>query len=191
MRQLGQRSLPFLALCLVTIFVAPARGDEEQAWRALGKGGAVAIIRHARAPGVGDPPTFRLEDCTTQRNLSTEGREQATRLGARLTTRGVQITRVLSSQWCRALETARLAFGDRVEPEPALNSLYGARELQQSQTEIVRRLVAAWKGREGTLVLVTHQLNATALTGLSLGEGELLVLAPKEAGFDVVGRLAR
>jgi hypothetical protein len=69
--------------------------------------------------------------------------------------------------------------------------LYGARELQQSQTEIVRRLAAAWKGREGTLVLVTHQVNAMALTGLSLGEGELLVLVPKEAGFDVVGRLAR
>ena len=141
------------------------------------------------APGVGDPPTFRLDDCTTQRNLSAEGREQATRLGARLTTRGVQIARVLSSQWCRALETARLAFGDRVEPEPALDSFFGTRELQQNQTEIVRRLVAAWRGREGTLVLVTHQVNATALTGLSLGEGEVLVLAPKEAGFDLLGRI--
>ena len=147
--------------------------------------------RYPTCAGAGDPTTFRLDDCTTQRNLSAEGREQATRLGARLSARGVQIGRVLSSRWCRALETARLAFGDRVEPEPALNSLYGARELQQSQTEIVRGLIAAWRGRGGNLVLVTHQVNATALTGLSLSEGEVLVLAPKERGFDVVGRLAR
>ena len=166
----------------------PASASEE-AWRALRQGGVVALVRHARAPGIGDPAGFRLEDCSTQRNLSEEGRNQARRLGSRFAAEGIQVARVLSSRWCRALDTARLAFGPKVEPEPALDSSFGDPEARDPRTDAVRRLIAEWRSQPGVLVLVTHQVNMTALTGSSAGDGELLVLAPDEAGFNLVGRV--
>lgn len=151
----------------------------------------MALVRHARAPGTGDPAGFQLGDCTTQRNLSPEGRAEAARLGARFADQGVQVARVLSSRWCRALETARLAFGDRVEAEPALDSSFQDRGARAPQTETVRRMIAEWRDREGVLALVTHQVNVTALTGSSLAEGDVVVVVPNETGFEVVGRIAR
>jgi len=78
--------------------------------------GYVAVMRHAIAPGTGDPSNFRLGDCQTQRNLSETGRQQARRLGQLLRDRQVPVTRVLSSQWCRCLETAKLLDLGQVEP---------------------------------------------------------------------------
>jgi phosphohistidine phosphatase SixA len=167
---------------------APAAASEA-AWQALRQGGAVALIRHARAPGVGDPPGFRLEDCATQRNLSGEGRDQARRLGARFRDERVEVAQVLSSRWCRALDTGRLAFGNGVEPTAALDSFFEDRSGRNAQTEAARKLILDWRGRPGILVLVTHQVNITALTGSSVGEGEVLVVAPDESSLRVVGRI--
>jgi hypothetical protein len=124
-------ALPRLAaaqvLALVLALLAGPAGATEAAWQALRGGGVVALMRHARAPGVGDPPGFRLEDCATQRNLSAEGRDQARRIGEAFRAQGVAVARVLSSRWCRALDTARLAFGT-VEPFPPLDSFFSERE---------------------------------------------------------------
>jgi broad specificity phosphatase PhoE len=159
------------------------------AWRALREGGAVALLRHAQAPGTGDPPGFRLGDCSTQRNLSSEGREQARRIGEQFQANHIPIARVLSSAWCRCLETARLAFGDRVEPLAALNSFFSTQDADEAQTRAVRALVEGWRAQSGVLVLVTHQVNITALTGLYPAEGEVLVLRPSAtAGFDLAAR---
>ncbi len=161
----------------------------EVAWHALREGGTVVLLRHAQAPGTGDPPGFRLGDCSTQRNLSSEGREQARQIGARFTANQIPIERVLSSEWCRCLDTARLAFGDRVEPFPALNSFFSNQDAEGAQTRAVRELVEGWRAQSGVLVLVTHQVNITALTGVFPAEGEILVLRPRAAsGFDVVAR---
>ena len=161
----------------------------EVAWRALREGGAVVLIRHAQAPGTGDPPTFRLGDCSTQRNLSSEGREQAREIGAQFTTNHIPIERVVSSEWCRCLDTARLAFGDRVEPLPALNSFFSSQDAEESQTRAIQVLVEGWRTHTGVLVLVTHQVNITALAGIYPTEGEVLVLKPGEtSGFDLVVR---
>src|SRR4051812_40442022 len=161
----------------------------EVAWHALQGGGMVVLLRHAQAPGTGDPPGFRLGDCSTQRNLSSEGREQARRMGAQITANHIPIERVLSSEWCRCLETARLAFGDRVEPFPALNSFFSTQDAEGAQTRAVREVVEGWRAQSGVLVLVTHQVNITALTGLYPAEGEVLVLRPSAtAGFDLAAR---
>jgi broad specificity phosphatase PhoE len=176
------------AALLTPILGAPAAASE-QAWQALRQGGAVALVRHARAPGTGDPPGFRQGDCSTQRNLSAEGREQAKALGAGFAAERVQVARVLSSRWCRALDTASIAFGDKVEQVPVLDSFFDERGARESRTEALRRLVEEWSGRHGVLVLVTHQVNVTALTGNFVGEGEVLVLAPGQAGFTLVGRI--
>jgi phosphohistidine phosphatase SixA len=179
-----------LRWCLIVLMLALASpaSASEPAWEALRAGGTVALIRHARAPGTGDPPGFRLADCSTQRNLSDEGRAQARRLGEALRGRGVTIARALSSRWCRSLDTARLAFGDATEPFPPLDSFFGDRQTEPEQTRAVRAAIAGWQG-PGVLALVSHQVNITALTGVFPAEGEVVVLRPKADGFDVVGRI--
>ncbi|GJD48556.1 hypothetical protein OPKNFCMD_1278 [Methylobacterium crusticola] len=186
----GPASKGLAAACLAAFLAAwpgAARADEA-AWAALRADGAVAILRHARAPGGGDPPGFRLGDCTTQRNLADEGRAQARRIGAAFRARGVAVGRVLSSRWCRALETARLAFGEATREEPTLDSFFSDQAAAEPQTRAVREILAGWRG-SGALVLVTHQVNVTALTGAVPAEGEVLVLRPGPGGAAVVGRL--
>ncbi len=179
-----------IALMIMTLtgWAHPAWSSEE-AWQALKQGGTVAVFRHARAPGTGDPANFRLDDCSTQRNLSEEGRRQAQRIGDQFRARQVPVERVLSSRWCRALDTARLAFGAITEPSPPLDSFFSGRDQEPAQTQTVRRIVEGWRST-GVLVLVTHQVNITAMTGIFPSEGEALVLRPRaDSGFDIVGRI--
>lgn len=174
----------------VTCLDLPLAAAEEASWDLLRDGGHVALIRHARAPGVGDPPGFRIEDCATQRNLSPEGRAQAVALGEAFRRHGVAVDRVLSSRWCRSLETAQLAFGT-VEPFEPLDSFFQNRAVAEAQTAAVRALIRDWPMDGGTLVLVTHQVNITALTEIFPAEGEVVVLrAGDDDGIEVVGRIA-
>lgn len=145
-------------------------------------------MRHATAPGGGDPPAFRLGDCATQRNLSESGRAQARTIGELFRREGVVVTQALSSRWCRALDTARLAFPDVTGPDTALDSFFAERASGEDQTRLVRDLIERWQG-PGVLALVSHQVNITALTGVFPAEGEVLVLRPRPSGFDLVGRL--
>jgi phosphohistidine phosphatase SixA len=178
-----------LLAVMVLVSLSQAAAASEAAWAALKTGGAVALVRHARAPGTGDPQNFRIEDCLTQRNLSEEGRKQARGIGDQFRSQGIPVARVLSSRWCRALETARIAFGNMTEPYPALDSFFADRGEQDAQTRDVRQLVESWRS-SGVLVLVTHQVNITALTGVYPAEGEVLVLKPRPgAGFDLAARL--
>jgi broad specificity phosphatase PhoE len=164
--------------------------DGEVVWDLLRSGGQVVVMRHASTePGVGDPPGFRLEDCQTQRNLSAAGREEARRLGQAFRARSIPVGQVLSSRWCRCLETARLAFGT-VEPWAPLDSFFNDRSRADAQTQAVRGLIADRPpGRN--LILVSHQVNITALTRLFPAPGEIIVLTPLGDGeFRVAGRLA-
>lgn len=187
------RRLLRLLLTLPFVAGAPAfaQAADEALWALLARGGQVVLIRHAlTTPGVGDPPGMRLQDCATQRNLSGEGRADARRLGEALRARQVPVTRVLSSPWCRCLETARLALGREPEVEAALGNLFGRREAEAGQVAALRRIVAQ-APPQGNLFLVTHGSTTLALTGVSPATGEMVVLTPKGDGrFDVAGRLA-
>lgn len=175
-------------LLALAIVLSPAHADEAL-WRALQQGGHVLFIRHAlTTPGFGDPPGFELEDCSTQRNLSDEGRAQARRMGEALRERRVPIGEVLSSPWCRCLETARLAF-DRAKTWDALSNLHARQQNAEKQVRAMRPRIAAHAG-EDNLVLVSHGSTALALTGEHPAMGELLVLKPQPGGFLVAGRLA-
>lgn len=182
----------FAAALAVTALLASAGAHaDDAAWRALASGGHAMIVRHAATdPGVGDPPGFRIEDCATQRNLSAAGREQAASMRRALAEHGVAFDLVLSSRWCRCLDTARIAFG-RVDPWPALDSFFDDRSRAPAQAAEVRMRVSAWRG-PGNLALVTHQVNITELTGVVPAPGEAVVLKPREGGqgFEVVGRVA-
>ena len=177
------------ALLLATPLLAgPARADEGL-WRRLAAGGQVVLLRHATTtPGVGDPTGFRLDDCVTQRNLTEAGREESRRIGAAFKARAIPVERVLSSRWCRCLETARLAFGT-VEPWPALDSYHADRSRAPAQTAEVRRL-AGERPTGGNVIMVTHEVNIAAATGISPAPGEMVILAPEGDGrFQTAGRL--
>jgi phosphohistidine phosphatase SixA len=169
---------------------APHARADEAVWPLLQAGGHVVLLRHAvTEPGVGDPPEFRLGNCATQRNLSEQGRSDARRLGEALRTRRIPVAQVLSSPWCRCLETARLAFGQEGEVQPALGNLFGRPEREAAQVAELRRLVSR-PVTGGNLFMVTHGSTTYALTGVSPGTGEMVILKPQQDGFRVAGRLA-
>jgi broad specificity phosphatase PhoE len=155
-------------------------------------GGAVLLLRHAYAPGTGDPEGFRLDDCTTQRNLNDAGREQARSIGAWLRARGIEQARVYSSEWCRCKETAELLGLGPVTPLPALNSFFERRE---DRGPILAALEAFLNDqpRNGELILlVTHQVTVTALSGIypASGEAVLMRLSDVDGGkLEPVGRI--
>ena len=171
--------LMLLALC------GPALAQDDLL-ALLRQPGAVAIMRHARAPGTGDPASFQPGVCSTQRNLDESGREQARQIGARLRAARVAAP-VFTSEWCRTRETAELLGIGPVRPLPALNSFFSERTSGPTQTEAVRAFMA---GLDSPAVLVTHQVNIAALTGVYPADGEMVVLRRgPDGGYAVAGRL--
>jgi phosphohistidine phosphatase SixA len=163
-------------LWLLALAPLCARADEAAAWAALREGGAVAVLmRHGQAPGTGDPPGWRLDDCSTQRNLSDAGRADARAAGERLRGEGVHVTRVLSSPWCRCVDTARLLDVGPVRIEPTFSNAYMLPDRRESLAAGARTLLADWRG-PGVLVVVTHGSNILALTGRHPASGEIVVV---------------
>lgn len=175
-----------LFACLLMCF-HPARADDTTL-ALLAQPGSVGLLRHARAPGTGDPPGLRLDDCATQRNLSDVGRAQARKAGAALRAAGLAGARILSSEWCRTRETAELLALGPVEVFPALNSFVRAWNDEPAQTAALRAFLDQERGGKPR-ILVTHQVNITALTGIYPAEGEIVVLRPGAQGYAVVGRV--
>ena len=161
--------------------------DEQAAWTAL-RGGAILLLRHANAPGIGDPAGMRLGDCSTQRNLDAAGRAQARRIGERLRRERVPVAAVWSSQWCRVRETAELAALGPVREVAAFNSFFGERTAEPAQTAAARALLLAWRER-GSLVVFTHQVNIGALSGQGASSGEGVVMRAERGTLNLVGRL--
>ncbi len=180
------------ALALIWLPIPLSTPAAEPLWRALADGGHLVLMRHALAPGMGDPAAFRLGDCASQRNLDAEGRAQARAIGEGFRAHGIDAARVQSSQWCRCLETARLLGLGQVVPAPTLNSFFRDRAAEPGRTAGALALIAAEAEQDqadGPLVLVTHQVNITALTGLFPASGELIVVRPAAGGIEVVGRI--
>ncbi|TWA74668.1 phosphohistidine phosphatase SixA [Azospirillum brasilense] len=153
--------------------------------------GLILLMRHAEAPGVGDPPNFNLRDCATQRNLDANGREQARRTGDLLRRIAAgRLAAVHSSQWCRCLETARLLDVGPVQELPALNSFFERREEQEAQIATLRRFLAGLPADGAPVVLVTHQVVVTALTGVFPASAEAVLLRANGTGAPAVeGRI--
>jgi phosphohistidine phosphatase SixA len=179
------------ARLLATLLLAwpTAAAASEPLWALLAGGGQVVLLRHGSTPpAAGDPPGFRLDDCTTQRNLSDVGREEARRIAAAFVARRIPVDRVLSSPWCRCLETARLAFG-RAEPWDPLRSLFADRTRQAEQTRAFRQLAGETRVG-GNQILVTHGANIVAFVGVSPAMAEMVIVTPQGGGtFTVAGRL--
>ncbi|MEL6235991.1 MAG: histidine phosphatase family protein [Pseudomonadota bacterium] len=183
-----------LMLCLMLgvmlgLMLGAVTASAEPRWAALDAPGRIALMRHALAPGTGDPVRFRLGDCSTQRNLDARGRQQAQRIGAALRAAGIAFDRVLTSQWCRCRDTAQLLDIGAVEDFAPLNSFFRDSSAGPSQTEALRRFLAG-RAPGAPLMLVTHQVNITALTGVFPRSGEVIIIeVDPEGAVTVVDRV--
>jgi phosphohistidine phosphatase SixA len=185
---MSRLALVALAISLIAAPVAAA-DDSREAWVALVTGSHVALVRHGNAPPGygGDPPGFKIDDCATQRNMDERGRAQARAVGEAFRQRGVRVDRILSSPWCRCLETAQLMAVGPVENTWAV----AASDRSPDRLVVLKQIVSSWRG-PGTLVLVTHALTVQALVGIMPEQAETVVVRPKlgnEPGVDVVGRI--
>lgn len=173
-----KRRTALLALSATALPVVAATGEsvtDAALVQLLRAGGCVFMIRHALTEaGIGDPPEFTIGQCQTQRNLSREGRTQAEQLGQWFTRHSLQPRQVLSSQWCRCQDTARLAFG-RYADLPALNSSFNTSERQPAQTAQLRQLLRGVPAGQFD-VWVTHQVNMTDIAQAWPAMGEAFVL---------------
>jgi phosphohistidine phosphatase SixA len=182
---LGAATLGALSAWPAQAAADKAHAELAQLWRR--EGGAL-IVRHAvTESGLGDPPGFVLGQCSTQRNLSDAGRQASRAMGSWMKAQQFKPDAVLSSQWCRCQDTARLAFG-AYEDWPALNSTFDGQGDPAAQQKALRaRLLAMPKGQRE--VWVTHQVIMTALTGAypEMGEG---FLVDRQGRLLARGRLA-
>lgn len=180
----------FAALALLlTATPMGAFANEREAWAALVKGGYVALIRHGNAPpGYGDPPGFKLDDCATQRNLDERGRAEARAIGQAFRQHRVPVDKILSSPWCRCLETARLMALGPVESVMAVASS----DRSPERLGVLKQMVADWRG-PGMLVLVTHAFTINSLVKFMPAQADVVVVRPKpgdQPGVELVGTVA-
>ena len=141
----------------------------------LKKGGNIIFIRHAIAPGNGDPQNFDISNCSTQRNLSKDGKLQALKIGKFFKKNDIKLTKVLSSEWCRCKDTAKIAFSN-YETKNFLNSFYDERFSKNKDKQILdfQKFIRNWN-KTGNLVLVTHYVVISEILDLTTSSGEIVI----------------
>jgi len=179
-------------ILLITLSIQPSYASELLIWDKLSASSAkgyVLLLRHSLAPGVGDPENFKLGDCSTQRNLSQEGRDDAAEIGAWIKRQKVKIYRVESSRWCRARQTAKLLDIGKVKLNKNLDSLFRESNLESHpQTLKTKEQILNHRDKSGLLVLVGHYVNIAALVGVGVDSGEgVIVKANKNSVIKVLG----
>ena len=178
-----------LLIVMVGISAISQANENDFSLDILTKPGHVALLRHAIAPGFGDPANFTIGDCSTQRNLSEVGRKQAKRIGDLFRSFGIDEARVFSSEWCRCVETANLLGLGPVTTLPIINSFFQRNEYRDQQIAALQEWLAEAEFSL-PLVLVTHQVNITGLAGVYPKSGELVILdLSDEDKFSVLGTI--
>ena len=177
---------------ILSLMTQPSQANDLRIWDSLqgsNPKGYVLLLRHSLAPGSGDPANFRLDDCSTQRNLSDVGRADAREIGEWLKRREIKIARVESSRWCRAKETAQLLDIGKVRLNKNLDSLFRETNIESHPATMkVRKQILNYRNKNGLLVLVGHYVNIAALTDIGVESGEgVLVRADSKGVIKVVG----
>ena len=188
------KALDYVVIILAgSILLTASKGAAEynDITERLTSGGHILLVRHALAPGSGDPKDFEIGDCSTQRNLDETGRAQARRIGDWLRTNGIVSARVYSSQWCRCLETARLINVGFVRELPALNSFYERIQDRDVNINALKDFIARQPVDGELILLVTHFVTISAVTGESVSSGAgVLVELQEDSSYEVVGRIS-
>ena len=164
-------------LIIIFICINPSvKADSNQTLiKELQKGGKLIFIRHAYAPGGGDPDNFDINDCTTQRNLSESGRIQSIKIGNFFKENQIQISKVYSSEWCRCKETASIAF-ENFETKNFLNSFFSEQFVKNRPNQIkdFNTFIKNWNGNQN-LIFVTHYVVISELLNYAPSSGEIVI----------------
>ena len=176
-----------LILSLFLFLFTSQLNASNQAWSLAQEGNKIILIRHSIAPGGGDPPGFKINDCKSQRNLSKKGINQSKKIGKLFKKNKVPIDQVFSSQWCRCKDTAKYAFGSYKE-FTALNSTFQSpyNKNEGKQLKELYSFVKKWNGKGKNLVLITHYSIITAVTNAVPSSGEIVVA---NKNFKVLGTI--
>ena len=160
--------------------------SNEKLISALKDGKKIIFVRHAIAPGNGDPKNFNINDCSTQRNLDKDGIEQSKKIGNFFRNNDIKVELVLSSEWCRCKETAKLAFNS-YKTFNALNSFYDKKFAMNEDKQIkdLKKYIENWKS-DSNLVLVTHYVVISALLNKGTSSGEMIISDKK---LNIIGNL--
>ena len=178
--------IKFLLILLISIN-SPIKADSNQNLiNELKNGGKLIFIRHAYAPGGGDPNNFDITDCNTQRNLSNSGREQARNIGVFFKDNNIKIENIYSSEWCRCKETADIAF-NKFENKKFLNSFFSAKFIKNKDLQIknLKKFIKDWDG-DKNLIFVTHYVVISELLNYSSGSGEIVI---SDKNYNIIGNL--
>lgn len=172
------RTLTFLLCFILMSLNLTSAQTSPKLGQALSDGQHVLLMRHAYAPGIGDPPNYQLNNCQTQRNLNTAGKKQARILGQWLRSNGVIDAKVFSSPWCRCLETAQLLNFGPVTMEPAIASFFDNPEKATSQNKLLQRWLQSTlsKRPNNPIILVTHHVNIQEYMGHAIGSGDMVLV---------------
>jgi len=165
------------SLCIAQQVMATLAND-------LQDGQHVLLMRHADAPGYGDPAGYVISQCSTQRNLDDYGKRQAKAIGMWLASQGIQKADVFSSPWCRCLDTATLLNKGPIKIEPSLGSFFDNMSLEKKQTKELEGLIKSELSRQskGPVILVTHHVNIQAFTGKVVGVGDMVLVKVNKNG---------
>ena len=166
---------PLLLLLSFFCAMAPAKAGLAQD---LMDGQHVLLMRHADAPGYGDPAGYVIGQCATQRNLGDAGKKQAQAIGVWLGQQGIASAHVFSSPWCRCVDTATLLNKGPVKTEPSLGSFFDNMGLERKQTKALEGFIKneLAKPSKAPRILVTHHVNIQAFTGKVVGVGDMLLV---------------
>jgi phosphohistidine phosphatase SixA len=151
----------------------------------LNEGGKLIFIRHAYAPGRGDPDNFDISNCESQRNLNEDGIEQSKRIGNFFLEKNIMIDKILSSEWCRCKQTAKNAFKN-YETKSFLNSFFSQKfaDNKNKQIKELKEYIKKWNGKSN-LIFVTHYVVILETLNISVSSGEIVV-ADKD--FNILAR---
>ena len=180
------KHIKLLILFLLLVFYPIKLNASDKLILSLKEGGKIIMIRHAYAPGSGDPRNFSIKDCSTQRNLSKKGVKQSKKIGNFFKRNKIPINMVLSSEWCRCKDTALLAFKN-FETNSFLNSFYDIRFQKNKEEQIIKlkNYIKKWDKKEN-LILITHYVVIREILNVSSNSGEIIVSDTK---FRVIGNL--
>ena len=150
----------------------------------LSDGQHILLMRHADAPGYGDPVGYQLDKCSTQRNLGDRGKKQSIIIGQWLSTQGINSANVISSVWCRCVDTAKLLNKGAITTSPALSSFFDDMSLEKQQTQALEKLIKTQlnENPKTPLILVTHHVNIEAYAGKAVNVGDMVLVKVDKNG---------
>ena len=180
------KTFKLFILIIISLTISNQVLSEDKILESLKEGGKIIFIRHAYAPGGGDPQNFNINDCSTQRNLSDEGINQSKLIGEFFKTNKIKIDKVLSSEWCRCKDTAKFAFND-FETFDALNSFFSAKFAKNEKKQIkdLKNYIKNWKSNKN-LILVTHYVVISSILNIAVSSGEIVI---SDKNYEIIGSI--